>query len=161
MQQKIECNNLMRPAEYARLRGLNRSTVSRQIRDGKIPIHDGLVDPREADLARSRNLTMSQRRKAAVPIQRDPVEPDFQLGMEYLARALRAEGRIGSLRDIAIEATEIAITPHQADRAARMFVYMTSLWVKDLLEQTLGARYARAFDRDLAAWLASWPKEGE
>src|ERR1039458_6977759 len=44
------------PAAYARLRGLNRSTVSRQIRDGKIQAPGGMIDPAAADRARAENL---------------------------------------------------------------------------------------------------------
>jgi hypothetical protein len=47
---------LITPAAYARLRNLNRSTVSRQIHAGVIPVHQGRVDPAEADLARDRDL---------------------------------------------------------------------------------------------------------
>jgi len=50
-------NKLVTAAGYARLRNLNRSTVSRQVKSGLIPIHDGgLIDPAEADRARERNL---------------------------------------------------------------------------------------------------------
>ena len=42
--------------EYAKLRGLNKSTVNRQIRDGKIPRQpDGLVDAAAADAGRAAN----------------------------------------------------------------------------------------------------------
>lgn len=57
--------NLITPAEYARLRGLNRSTISRQVRNGTIPVHDGRVDPVEADAARDRNLSVTRREQAA------------------------------------------------------------------------------------------------
>jgi hypothetical protein len=63
--------NLMRPSAYAKSRSLNPSTVSRQIRDGKIPTRDGMIDAVEADRARQRNLqpiraAEAARRKAKV-----------------------------------------------------------------------------------------------
>jgi hypothetical protein len=66
MQQKVKRNTLIKPAEYARVRGLNRSTVCRQIASGKIPTHGGLVDVAEADRARRNNLDQVRgRRKVA------------------------------------------------------------------------------------------------
>ena len=56
MMQRKRGKDLLTAAEYARLRGLNRSTISRQIRSGQIPTHEGLIDPTEADRARERNL---------------------------------------------------------------------------------------------------------
>jgi hypothetical protein len=55
------------PAQYARLRGLNRSTVCRQIAAGVIPtMGDGMIDPKAADAARERNLDPCARERAAV-----------------------------------------------------------------------------------------------
>jgi hypothetical protein len=55
MQQKR--NRLVTAAEYARLRNLSRSTISRQIKSGVIPTREGgRIDPTEADQARERNL---------------------------------------------------------------------------------------------------------
>ena len=47
-------SELITQAEYARRRGLNKSTVSRQVRDAIIPTHGArrLLDPAEADEAR-------------------------------------------------------------------------------------------------------------
>jgi hypothetical protein len=56
---------LITAAEYARLRGLNRSTISRQIASGAIPTVDGLLDPRAADLAREKNLNGVRKEQAA------------------------------------------------------------------------------------------------
>ncbi len=64
MQRTTKGGGLITPAAYARLCGLNRSTISRQIRDGKIPDHDGLIDVAEADVARERNLDVRNRRNA-------------------------------------------------------------------------------------------------
>jgi hypothetical protein len=56
---------LITAAEYARLRGLNRSTISRQIAAGAIPTVGGLLDPRAADLAREKNLNGIRKEQAA------------------------------------------------------------------------------------------------
>jgi hypothetical protein len=47
-------------SEYARRRGLNKSTISRQVRDGFIPTRDGKINPVEADRARAENLDPSR-----------------------------------------------------------------------------------------------------
>lgn len=63
---KNRASDLVKPATYAKLRGLNRSTISRQVAQGKIPVHGGLIDPAEADRARHNNLDLLRgRRKAA------------------------------------------------------------------------------------------------
>src|ERR1039458_6156297 len=54
--QKDKIRKVVSPAAYARSRGLNRSTISRQIREGKIPTIQGMIDPDVADLARQTNL---------------------------------------------------------------------------------------------------------
>ena len=56
---------LISPAQYAKMRGLNRSTISRQIRDGAIPVHNGRIDLKEADIAREKNLNSTRREQAA------------------------------------------------------------------------------------------------
>jgi hypothetical protein len=68
MQQKRICNtdDLITPAAYAKGRGLNRSTVCRQIAKGAIPTHDGKVDPAEADEARRNNLSILRGRRKAI-----------------------------------------------------------------------------------------------
>jgi hypothetical protein len=55
---------LISPAAYARLRDLNRSTISRQIEAGVIPAHGGLLDPVEADAGREKNLNGKRHRQA-------------------------------------------------------------------------------------------------
>jgi phage terminase Nu1 subunit (DNA packaging protein) len=48
------------------MRGLNRSTVCRQIRSGAIPTEHGLVNPEVADLAREKNLDAARRKPKQV-----------------------------------------------------------------------------------------------
>lgn len=62
---------LITPAEYARSRGLAKSTISRQVRAGKIPVHSGKIDPHEADLARKTNLDNSRRPRPSSGVDSD------------------------------------------------------------------------------------------
>lgn len=93
---------LVSAAQYAEMRGLNRSTISRQIRDGSIPTVGGKVDPRAADQARKDNLDstrveQAQHRKA-------------ELSTKKQARALRpaqfapapGAGYVGDARGLAL-----------------------------------------------------------
>ncbi|MBM3744853.1 MAG: hypothetical protein FJW34_03530 [Acidobacteria bacterium] len=69
----------MTPAGYARARGLNRSTVSRQIRAGVITLDpDGRLDPAAADGARAANLdpTRGGKRKAEASPERVRAEAE-------------------------------------------------------------------------------------
>ena len=56
---------LISAAAYARLRNLNKSTISRQIADGTIPLTNGKIDPVAADRARERNLNGIRREQVA------------------------------------------------------------------------------------------------
>lgn len=66
---KIE---LITQAEYARRRGLNKSTISRQVRDQIIPTHGErrLIDPAEADLARENNTDPTRGRRNSEAAQK-------------------------------------------------------------------------------------------
>jgi len=70
-------SKLITASEYARLRDLNKSTVSRQIRRGQIPVSaEGLIEPVAADRARERNLNQTKRlgaelRKRSLPPRGD------------------------------------------------------------------------------------------
>lgn len=59
---------LITQAEYARRRELNKSTISRQVRDKIIPTHGDrrLIDPDEADKAREINTDPSRGRRKEV-----------------------------------------------------------------------------------------------
>jgi hypothetical protein len=54
---------------YARLRNLAPSTVSRQVREGKIPLCNGLIDIAAADQGRRDNLTGLRKRKPIIPTE--------------------------------------------------------------------------------------------
>jgi len=118
-------SDLISPAEYARQRGLSKSTVSRQIRDGKIPMRDGMVDPREADKARRLNLDHRKRHRRPepqpkerasaqpAPAPRGDKEPapislvEAQIKHE-IAKASKTGLEAAKLRGILVDAEEMA-----------------------------------------------------
>lgn len=57
---------LVTKKEYAERIGVNPSTITRQTQSGLIPVHDGLIDPVEADAARKANLDTAKRRMPLV-----------------------------------------------------------------------------------------------
>ncbi len=57
LSKKKSGRELIRPAEYARRKGKCRSAISRGIKLGIIPTHDGLIDEQEADKAVAERLT--------------------------------------------------------------------------------------------------------
>jgi hypothetical protein len=71
---------------YARSRGLNVSTISRQVRRGKIPTDaSGLIDPEAADDARRRNLSSARGGKrvkrpahAPAPTNEAAIDPEVR-----------------------------------------------------------------------------------
>ena len=88
--------------EYARLRGLNRSTISRQVQNGAIPTHDGRIDPVEADRARGMNLDQAKRAVAVLRKQNLPPDRDSDPGVQGAGvdDAIH-QARVGALADIA------------------------------------------------------------
>lgn len=88
-----------RPAEYARMIGVNPSTVSRWIKAGRITINDkGYLDPEVADRQRQNTespLPHHQARKAQFDQQRSaPAAPDApteRMSSEEIGAALRYE----------------------------------------------------------------------
>jgi len=65
------------PSAYAKLRGLNKSTVCRQVKSGQIPVNsEGRLDPVAADRARERNLDPSKRLGAEARKRNPPPRGD-------------------------------------------------------------------------------------
>jgi hypothetical protein len=65
------------PSAYAKLRGLNKSTVCRQVKSGQIPVNsEGRLDPVSADRARERNLDPSKRLGAEARKRNPPPRGD-------------------------------------------------------------------------------------
>lgn len=122
-------NDQISPAEYARRRGLNRSTISRQIARGIIPAHKGLVDPKEADRARQKNLHLSRGRNTLR--QREQATPETGMDPDP-CRAM-----LDRIRDTAaIRLPELAhrlrLPEHIALAAADIFDSLLSLADADL-----------------------------
>ncbi|MBZ5620053.1 MAG: hypothetical protein LAQ69_15210 [Acidobacteriia bacterium] len=73
LQHTQQDDGLVSQRAYAKMRGLHPSTISRQVRSGAIPSHDGLIDPNEADAARAANLDpIRGRRKQQASAASDP-----------------------------------------------------------------------------------------
>lgn len=150
MQQKHSNKKLVKPAEYARLANLNRSTVSRQIARGVIPTHDGMIDPKEADLARAANV--STRR----PPIAEKAHPEFYLGVGYLAEHLR--GAMPALHQLAVD---LGIPRDRAGEFVRAAVCVVNLWAAELIGSGFGAKSRKAFESELGKWAGYVPKAGK
>jgi hypothetical protein len=99
---------LMTPAEYARSRGLHKSTISRQVHAKIIPTVKGKIDPAAADAARERSLDPAKRRKpvkspsgkpAATEATSAPEQPLAAKGPEtFIDARARKESALADLR---------------------------------------------------------------
>ena len=113
MQQKQ--GHLITQAEYARLRKLNRSTVSRQVKKGYIPTIKGLIDPVVADQARLDNLALGQRQDAA----RRKAERRSQAPAAISPAAIQT-APVGDRRDVVVSVLHCLAAPSEAFRVARV-----------------------------------------
>lgn len=79
---------LMSQSEFARARGLNKSTIAREVQRGAIPLsRDGKIDPEVADAARRNNLDPRKTKK-------HPSESDeFLSGAMWLAEQISNSAR--------------------------------------------------------------------
>lgn len=175
-------DNLITPAAYAKRIGRSRQIISRQIKTGQIPIHDGLVDPEEADRARKGNV--SSRRRAASPREsscsgaRDilslseadlatilgdlddtPTTDDDTVLEQFLIRygMMRlCEHILGKKQQGAFIgcAMDAGASREQAKQHAAVFAYLTCLWVADLLnhEKWFDPELAAKFRQDVQSW---------
>src|ERR1051325_2238493 len=87
-----QAQQLVTPAEYARIVGVARSTVGRQIRDGRIPVSVGgrgglIAIP--ADSPRARNLNADRCARAERKKQQAPASADSKV--LHLVRAGQRE----------------------------------------------------------------------
>ena len=64
--------NLVTPSQYAEMRGLNRSTIGRQVRAGLIASHGGLINPVEADRCRASNVRQPRGGRARSTAESEP-----------------------------------------------------------------------------------------
>jgi hypothetical protein len=145
---------LIKPSAYAKLRGLNKSTVSRQVAAGVIPLHDGLVDPVEADASRDRNLCHSHRAAAkfkkdmcgaptaevvpavvpAAPVDRVDRASAERAGMASVIRRVTAPAEVLKFARIAIA---MGCTPVQAFVIANWFAQLPALAIDELTDADL------------------------
>lgn len=113
---------LLSPAQYAKARCFSPSTVSRQIRSGVIPTHNGLIDPKEADAGRDRNLDPARRlqaeRRKKERKARTAVEPRNLRDVDAAA----ATGDL--LRQLRLEALKVICSPDEALQFGRVMVRM-------------------------------------
>lgn len=141
---------LIGPAEYARSRHLNRSTVSRQIRDDKIPTVGGLIDPAAADRARELNLNQTRRAEAQRRKQKAGRVPDrapeavqvsdYETGWR-VGRADEAHRICRSVRTALAEllagAQFESLSPEEAlvrrVSPLALMTYLTEAWMEDQL----------------------------
>ena len=97
-----------------------------------------------------------RRRKAGTPDD-GPFPPSFALGMAFLAARLGDKARFDALCELTVE---LGVTPKQAREAVLLFVVMSSVWIQDLLAESLGKKYAQKFDQQLGAWITAFNKSG-
>jgi hypothetical protein len=163
MQHATQSDLLVTPNKYAKLRGLNRSTISRQIRAGKIRTHDGLLDPKEADRDRRQNLDLASNRKGRLAESTESKNErkffydfGYGCGMARLAESLRESGRIEALVDLMVE--DFEIQKDKAIQIIRCIVFFVNVWIVDVLAETVGKSFSKKFDGELAAWLRETSK---
>ena len=126
--QRKATGNLITAAAYAKLRGLSRSTVSRQVRAGQIPTRNGLLDPIAADTAREKNLDPARRagaelRKRNRPPERreaDPHEGDSS-GREVRIDALAEVTAVREVLAFAGDCVRMGMSKVQACAAAQLY----------------------------------------
>jgi hypothetical protein len=164
-------NTLITPAAYARMRGLNRSTISRQIKTGAIKTCNGLLDPIEADRDRKNNVDSSKRRNKPAPedlainsmLAPEETAPAcyssveaLVIGSGYFASILRDEVRVNALADLLTEAG--TISPAEARRLTVLAIYIINLWAMSLIENEFGKKSGKAFNRGISEWFENLPK---
>src|ERR1017187_8507253 len=90
-------SELISPAEYARRRGLNKSTISRQIAAGQILLVNGKINPVAADAARAENLKTRKSDPAEVAAGNTTAKPETET---YLEASARKESALADLRQM-------------------------------------------------------------
>ena len=100
---------LVSQSEYARMRGLWRSTVTRQIASGVIPVHGDrrMMNPEEADRCRAELLNpfKGARRGLRAAENVDSAEgtlPDYHQGAAFITNAFRHPARVESFAEVCL-----------------------------------------------------------
>ncbi len=112
----MQQSKLISAAKYAKLRGLNRSTISRQIRSGAIPTHDGKIDPKEADAARARNLDQAKRAGAEIRKRRPGAKSEKPIAATSVSSAVPVE--VDGINEARTEALLQIVSPERVLRFA-------------------------------------------
>lgn len=159
---------LITPAAYARLRGLNRSTVSRQIRDGVIPTTGGMIGPEAADRARDSNLNQKRRKAEATPVAATAVPAEFNRGARWMAQQLCGSSRTAWPEFIAgLDMTSIP-EPQQRVATRALFtglmVHLLERWAAGYIDPSAlppidwkpFGKDAAAIQREYKTLLAEW-----
>jgi hypothetical protein len=67
---------LLKPAAYARHRNVSRQAVSKAVKDGRISLINGCIDPAVADIQWANNTDAAQSQRAAGQREQSGVSPD-------------------------------------------------------------------------------------
>ena len=138
MQQRKQ--KLISPAAYAKKRGLNRSTISRQVASGAIPTVGGLIDPEVADAARDRNLSQTRREQAAsrklkrVTQPSEGASPEFLVGARWMAAKVCASARQNwpnFVADLNLNPLCESDFPAQRSLWVALMVHLIEKWLED------------------------------
>jgi hypothetical protein len=128
-------HELIRPAEYARRRGVTRAAVSHAIKRCRIPLIDGKLDPLVADTLWAVRTDPEQSRRAMAANLRDrPPPATGQGGIDVVAdddwrrRRERAEAQLAELQLQEREGTLV-----KKDEVERMARRMASAIVQQLV----------------------------
>jgi hypothetical protein len=122
----VSAHELIKPAEYARRRGVTRAAVSKAILRCRIPLTDGKLDPLVADTLwqartdpdqQARALGQQAAKNAAEP---PPPTPEGTRGDDYSAVRMRQARADARMAELALEEREGSLVKKEdSDRAAR------------------------------------------
>lgn len=126
---------LVSQSEYARMRGLWRSTVTRQIASGVIPVHGDrrMVNPEEADRCREEILHpfKGARRGLRAAENADSTRvnlTDYQQGAAFITNAFRHPARIESFAEVCVS---LGCSAAQAYVIAKVYSYLLGAWLQN------------------------------
>jgi hypothetical protein len=168
-QRRDDATELVTKSAYARSRGLSRSTICREVAEGKIPTRDGLINPREADQARRDNLSRNHKYREVGP---KPQSPEFLAGVEATALHFVTAARqvwprfvadldFGVLLEdcrLAAKGLFVALMAHLAGRWAAEYVDPSTL---PSIDWRPFGEEGEASSRECEALLADWASGAE
>ena len=145
--QRKATGNLITAAAYAKLRGLSRSTVSRQVRAGQIPTRNGLIDPIAADSAREKNLDPARRAGAELRKRNRPRRASDPGEGDGSAREVRIDvlAEVTAVRAVlafAEDGVRMGLSKVQACAAAQLYSIHAGEALPDIECDDYDARFA-------------------